>query len=284
MYLLFDIGGTKTRIAQSRDPVSFDEPVVFLTPQDFEEAMALYKKTVMELMSTSPQPSPGHERVVHAVAGGVPGIRSKEGALIYSPNLRGWEGRQLRGRLQEALGAQELLLENDASLVGLGEAMTGAGKGYDIVAYVTVSTGVGGGKIVRGVIDPSAQGFEPGHQLIDGPDGPVELESVISGRAVHSRFGKHPKEIPQNDPLWDELAKPLAQGLHNLLVTWSPDVLVLGGSMIVGNPAILVSSIERELAALPQVFPKAPLLKKATLGDFGGLWGALTLLRSNKRL
>src|SRR6185436_9338463 len=44
-------------------------------------------------------------------------------------------------------------LENDAALCGLGEASVGAGQGSKIMVYLTISTGVGGARIVGGKID-----------------------------------------------------------------------------------------------------------------------------------
>ena len=58
-------------------------------------------------------------------------------------------------------------IANDTAVVGLGEAHRGAGIGYNIVTYITVSTGVGGTRIVDGRIDRRIYGFEPGHQTID---------------------------------------------------------------------------------------------------------------------
>ena len=39
MYLLFDIGGTKTRVALSRDGKSFEEPRIVPTSANYEESM-----------------------------------------------------------------------------------------------------------------------------------------------------------------------------------------------------------------------------------------------------
>jgi len=49
MYILFDIGGTKTRIATSKDLESFSEPTIFPTPQSFEEGIEAMVKTAREL-------------------------------------------------------------------------------------------------------------------------------------------------------------------------------------------------------------------------------------------
>lgn len=61
-----------------------------------------------------------------------------------------------------------MFLANDADLVGLGEAVYGAGKGYKVVAYFTVSTGVGGARIVNKRIDKGVFSFEPGWQYVYG--------------------------------------------------------------------------------------------------------------------
>jgi predicted NBD/HSP70 family sugar kinase len=102
------------------------------------------------------------------------------------------------------------------------------------------------------------------------------LEGYVSGTAVRLRYKKEPSGI--TDPVvWDELAKWLAVGLNNTIVHWSPDVVVLGGSMITGEPAIPMDAIERHLGETMRIFPTPPSLKKGELGDLGGLYGALEL-------
>ena len=79
--------------------------------------------------------------------------------------------------------------------------------------------------------------------------------------------------------MFEELAKWLAYGLNNTIVHWSPDVVVLGGSMITGNPAISLKSIQRHVSKILTIFPTPPIIVKATLQDVGGLHGALSLLQ-----
>ncbi len=274
MYILFDIGGTKMRIALSRDGVSFDTPVIVSTPKDFEEGMTVFEKTVAGLIAHNAE-------AIKAVAGGVPGpFDRNDGVLLAAPHLTKWVGRPLTARIGEICKAPAYV-ENDSALVGLGEAVVGAGRGFDIVAYLTVSTGVGGARIIRGRIDDSAHGFEPGHQIID-PDNSLcpecegnDLESYVSGSAVAKRFGRQPKDIDVAH-LWnDELPRFLAYGINNIIMHWSPDCIVLGGSMIVGNPAISLTRMEAYLKELGGIFPELPAIKKAELGDVGGLYGAL---------
>ena len=88
-------------------------------------------------------------------------------------------------------------------------------------------------------------------------------------------------EIPQSDAIWDQLAEFLAHGLRNTILYWSPDIIVLGGSMIVGDPRILLDDIVKHTnEVLDDVVP-CPLIVDAKLGDYGGLYGAMSLLQQN---
>jgi glucokinase len=159
----------------------------------------------------------------------------------------------------------------------LGEATYGAGKNFNIVAYLTVSTGVGGARIVNQKLDEKSIGFEPGKQIIDVKESKT-LENLISGRGLEERFNMKAKDI-SNPVIWQELANFLGVGLNNIIVEWSPEVVVLGGSMILGNPSISLEKAEEKLKEIFSTFSKTPPVKKAELGDFGGLWGALALLK-----
>ncbi len=275
MFILFDIGGTKMRIGLSTDGFSLDKTLVIDTPITFDAGMTEFKKAAESLMQG---------KKIKAVAGGIAGPFShKVETLLASPNLKDWVGKPIQTDLEKFF-AVPVFIENDAALVGLGEAMRGGGRGAGIVAYVTVSTGVGGAKIVNGRIDPRSIGFEPGHEIIDIDNTVIPdavsgtLESYVSGAGLAKRVGKKPKEI--DDPkIWDDLARILAYGLNNVAVFWSPDVVVLGGSMIVGDPAISVEKTQEYLKKILTIYPEIPKIKKAELGDLGGLYGALELLK-----
>lgn len=277
MYILFDIGASKMRIARAGTLESFDTPVILETPPTFEEGMQTLKETVKNLSGDEP---------LEGIAGGISGALSADRRVLdVSPNLPGWSEKPIVGKFEELFKCPAFV-ENDCVIVGLGEAHAGAGKGFPILAYLTVSTGVGGTRFVSGWPDASARGFEPGQQIIDAdntlcPDCemPNTLEKCISGTAVKKRFGKNAYEIPQNDPLWEELAGWLSFGLANLIVMWSPDAIVLGGSMIVGDPAISVESVRKHLEKDVKIFKKLPEIKKAELGAIGGINGALVFLK-----
>lgn len=275
-YILFDIGGTKTRVAITEDLKTLGKVVSFKTPKKFDEGISAIVSAVSELTTTP----------LRAIAGGIRGtLNEDKSGIVYDSVLSEWIDKDLKGQLKKKLKA-EVYLENDAALAGLGESHFGAGKGFDILAYHTVSTGVGGAKIEYGKIDDYRMGFEPGHQVLDidhtilGEDIEPTLENLVSGTAVEERMGSKPYEIPQSDAIWDQLAFYLAHGLRNTIIYWSPDIVVLGGSMIIGNPRILLGDILKHTNDVLGETIECPLIVDARLGDSGGLYGAMALLDS----
>ena len=259
--LLFDIGGTKMRIAYSEDGETFEEPSVLETPQNYDEFLRLFVENIKVVRK---------EREIKKIVGGM--SRS-----VFEGDYEKFKTDLEALPFGEGLDGVEVLVENDAAMAGLGEANFGAGKGFEIVAYITVSTGVGGARIVNKKLDEKAIGFEPGKQIVDLKNNKT-LEDLISGKALELNSGKNPKEITDL-AVWDDLAHKLAVGLNNIIVEWSPNVVVLGGSMITGNPCIPLDKTEEYLKKILKIFPSLPPIKKAELGDFGGLWGALAYLK-----
>lgn len=279
MYLLFDIGGTNMRLALSRDGATFEEPKIVPTPKDFSAGMAMLGSLAKELL--------GDSKPI-AAAGGIAGTLSRDRTrFINGPHLQGWNGKPIKEALSSALGCP-VFVENDTAIVGLGEAVAGSGKGYQICAYVTVSTGVGGVRIVDEKIDVAAIGFEPGHQIIDA-DGTLcknsvcgfglDFESAVSGTSISERYGKKPYEITDT-AFWEEMARILAYGLNNTIVHWSPDVVVIGGSMMkkIGIP---VDRVQAHLKGILHIYPELPVIVHSALGDIGGLHGALHFVKQN---
>jgi predicted NBD/HSP70 family sugar kinase len=276
-YVVFDIGGTTTRVAVSSDGETLRETASFKTKVNHKEGMTALGDAIKKLLGND---------TVTAMAGGVRGMLNEQHTAIHNDSrLEAWSGKSITEPLAERFKT-EVYLENDTALAGLGEAVFGAGKGLDIIAYHTVSTGVGGVKIEKGQIDMATVGFEPGHQVLDidrtilGEDITPTLENLVSGTAVEERMGVKPYEIPQTDALWDELAEYLAQGLRNTILYWSPEAIVLGGSMIIGDPKIELDAIRKYTVEVLDGFVDCPFITVAKLGDEAGLYGALARLRS----
>ncbi len=275
-YAVFDIGGTKTRVAVTEDLQVFTDHTSFPTPKSFDKGIEAIIKHIEGLKT---------ETKIETIAGGVRGRLNEEGTGTENdPTLRDWIQKSITGRLNKHFKVP-VYLENDAALAGLGEAVYGAGKGMDIVVYHTISTGVGGVKIECGKIDVSTSGFEPGHQILDidrtilGEDVNPTLENLVSGAGLEARVGMKPYEIPQEDLVWDELAGYLAQGLRNSILYWSPEAIVLGGSMIMGDPNIPIDAIRKYTVEALGEFVESPFITKAAFRDEGGLYGGMAYIK-----
>jgi glucokinase len=267
------------RVAYSENGDFFEEPKIIETPRNYNDGINLFINLIKDCAKG---------REIKTICGGIAGpFDEKKRSLVGSPNLSDWTGKPLKNDLTDQFGAH-IFIENDSAMVALGEAKFGAGRNFPIVAYITISTGVGGARIVNEKIDEKSVGFEPGHQIIDAdktlvPEaGGIHLGYILSGKGVEDRMGNKPKEI-SDAQFWDDMAKYLAFALNNVSVFWSPDCIVLGGSMITGNPAIPLDKTENYLKEILKIFPQIPPIRKAELGDFGGLYGALAFLKDMVR-
>lgn len=278
MNLFFDIGGTNMRLAVSKG-IGFGRVKTVPTPEKFEVAMKLFGQVAKDLVGNSG---------IGVCVGGCAGPMNKQKTkLLNPPNLKSWHNRPLAESIKKVTGARKIILENDAALAGLGEAVYGAGLGHQIIAYLTISTGVGGARIVNKKIDTNALGFEPGAQIIALPElstfnknfnSKGSLGSFVSGRAIEGRFNIPAKEI-RDKKIWHELSMYLAYGLNNAIVFWSPDVIVLGGSIITKDDDGFVTQTQKHLKNIFKAFTRIPKVKKSQLGDLAGIYGAMALLK-----
>lgn len=262
MHILFDIGGTNIRVARSRDG-EIDAVAKEKTEKEPGAALAQIVRMARAVAET---------QAITTVTGGMPGIVRNGTVTWEPPHLSGWKGMEIASTLEKELGAH-VLFANDTGVVGLGEAMRGAGKGAGSIVYMTVSTGVNAARIQDGGIE--MLGFEIGHQLVNGKT----LEEQVSGTAVRRKFNIEPKDLESLDER-EKLADILATGLYNTLLHWSPERIVLGGSMIVGINPIPLERVQSTLTALcTDLRIDPPPVVMAELGDNGGLYGASYLIR-----
>lgn len=167
--------------------------------------------------------------------------------------LPGWQGGALGPALAEAFGVS-VAMENDADAAGLAEAVWGAGRDKRRFLYVTVGTGIGVSIILDGVLYRGVDGSHPeiGHQVIDA-SGPTCYcgargcwESLASGPAIaawaKTRITGEPngKQLcamaESGDPaalaVMERQGYYLGLGLANLVTTFCPDMIALGGGVM----------------------------------------------------
>lgn len=272
MYLVFDIGGTNMRLAVSADGKTLSSVKIVPTPKDFNEGIRIFKQVADELSG---------EAEIKKIAGGVAGPLDKDKTmLVASPHIGGWIQKPFKKALENVFNIP-ILLEHEADLEGLAEVTLGAGQGQEIVASVILGTGVATTRIVKGKIDNNSLGFEAGHQIIviDGSPcdcgGTGHLESYVSGSGIEKIYGMRGEKI--NDPrIWDKTARYLAAGLNNIIVHWSPDMVILGGVVMKSIP---IEAVRNYLKEFLTIFPTCPEIALAQLEDSSCLYGALALLR-----
>lgn len=187
---------------------------------------------------------------------------------------------QLRARF--GLG---VTVRNDAAAATLAEARLGAGRGVDHFAYLTVSTGVGGGVVLRGRLLQSANGLAGHVGFVSSPEGERRcgsgrfgtVESVASGRAIAAHAGLADARAAFADggvvaeTAIDRSARAVARLAADLNAILGLDRIAIGGS--VGLAPGYLPRIIAHLDSEPPLF-RLPLVT-AELGQDSALLGAL---------
>lgn len=187
-------------------------------------------------------------------------------------------GRALRERFGE-----RTLATNDAAAAALAEYRLGAGQGAYNFAYVTVSTGVGGGLVLAGRLIDSLNGLA-GHigfassQLGEARCGSGRMgtvESVAGGRAIAAAAGlPDARSVFATDPGHAAIARSeqaVAKLIADLTAILGLDSVAIGGS--IGLAPGYLAGVAGYLAGEPALF--RPTLAPAHLGNDSGLVGAL---------
>ena len=199
----------------------------------------------------------------------------------------------MAGLFREALDVPAAI-DTDVNAAALGEWRHGAARGDDVVVYITVGTGIGGGVLVHGqplhgLVHPEIGHLRVPHDRQADPfDGVCPyhgdcLEGLASGPAMAARWGQPAETLPADHPAWALEARYLALALQNVVCAVSPRRIVLGGG--VSGHAALVSRVRDDLARLLNGYVQAPAILHAMdhyvvppgLGSRSGVIGALEL-------
>jgi glucokinase len=230
--------------------------------------------------------------------GPVDPMRGEFGDVDFLP---GWRGKSPVKDLAQVFSVQ-VALENDADAAALAEAGWGAGRNRTRLIYVTIGTGIGGGIVLDGKLYRGVDGAHPemGHHVID-PAGPECTcgfrgcwESLAAGPAMVTWLKRNaPEEYPDRDGITAkricELARDadpvavhaveteayyLGLGLANLINLFTPDAIVLSGSVM--KSADLLMGRMRDVIRKGCRFVPAEKteLALASLGDDTNLIGA----------
>lgn len=272
-----DLGGTKTAAAR------IENGRVLQREQIPTEGLAGLDRQIAEMSVLLERLGYRNgERLGVAVAGRV----DAEGRwqAVNADTLPGIGGEPLLQRLRETFG-QAVNVINDAAAATLAEAVLGAGQGAEHFAYLTVSTGVGGGVVLDGKLVQSRNGLA-GHvgfmsslfgQNVCGSGRYGTVESVASGRAIAVAAGTPDARTAfelnteQGRAAIDRSIAAIARLCADLTAIFGLDRIALGGS--VGLATGYLAGVSARLEHEPPLF-RVPVVQ-ATLGHDSALLGAL---------
>ena len=292
-----DIGGTKIAVGVVDDQGTVLARTECPTDADSGYSHALANIREM-LQATAQKVNARISGLGIGSTGPVYPLAGEFGDVNFFPN---WKGENPVKDLAEIFQVK-VAMENDADAAALGEAGWGAGRNKKRLIYVTVGTGIGTGFIVDGRLYRGVDHSHPeiGHHLID-PSGPLCLcgfhgcwESLAAGPAMSAWLEKEaPANYPHRGDLtakricelamsgdqWarnavDREACYLGLGLANLVTMFTPDAIVLGGSVMKSSGLFLdrIRSVISESCRLVP-FDKTELTL-ASLGEDANLIGA----------
>ncbi|MFU8831701.1 MAG: ROK family protein [Wenzhouxiangella sp.] len=218
---------------------------------------------------------------------------STDYGLITNTPKEHWSRVAIVSTLEREL-AVPVAFETDVNGAALGEGHGGAADGLDHYAYVTIGTGIGAGLIHRG---RPLHGFshpEVGHMLVprhSDDDYPGQcpfhgdcLEGLACGPALRARWGRDPAGLPADHPAWEIEAFYLASMCVNLVATFMPRRIILGGGVMAADG--LLQQVRHQFCRLSGNYFQA--LDRESMRDFlvipghqgrSGEIGALILAR-----
>jgi len=226
-------------------------------------------------------------------------VDQRSGTITASNILPEWAGLAAGEQLAARLG-RPVIVDNDANLGALAEALWGAGRGIDTLAYVKVATGIGAGLVLDGRLfrGVSGQAGEIGHFTLDehgdvcrcGNRGCLEL--VAGGSALVAALRRTHGELDSVEDVvalaavGDQAARRLiadagahlgvaAGGLVNLV---NPGRLIVGGEL--GRAGdVLLEPLRRALRR-SAVRPAADAVEVVSgeLGDRSEVLGAVAVV------
>ncbi|MFM2152238.1 MAG: Glucokinase [Pseudomonadota bacterium] len=236
-------------------------------------------------------------------------IDAANGRVLVAPNL-GWRDVDVAGPLASLLGLP-VRLGNDLAVAALGEATSGAARGFPDAVLVFVGSGVGSGLILGGRIHHGARGLAgelghtkvlPGGRLcgcgergcLEAYAGGVNLgkraaELMSEGRESSLVFpaGMHPtmsmieRAAEEGDALCRELRSGAAElvgvAAANVVTLLNPGALLLGGGVLMGSPWMRARVEEVVRANAAQAALERCMIVDPALGDDAGVIGGAML-------
>ncbi len=263
-----DVGATKVLVslASAEGRLSEWQILRFDTPSDPSALVHQVAAAFGKLISDQ-----APDRSLAAVCVAAPGPLDSDAGVIVSFHNRDWVNVPLGQMLATAVGVP-VRIEDDATAAALGEALAGAGEGFDPMAYLTLSSGIGSGLVIGGRSMRGAHGLagEIGHLVID-PTGPPcgcgrrgDVEAYAGGLSLARRAaglwhgGGMPEPVTAADvfalaeggetfalALVSEASEAVSRAIAALAAVADPARIVVGGAIGLAHPGFVALAAER---------------------------------------
>ncbi len=243
-----------------------------------------------------------------AFAGSVDGVGissagpiNPEEGTISPVNIPAWRGFPVRDRAAAAVPGVPVRLAGDGICMALGEHWRGAGRGSAFMLGMVISTGIGGGLVLKGVPYEGRTGNagHVGHVVVDPTGercacgGRGCVEAIASGPNMtawarsHGWKGADAKELADaaaaGDPralaAFARGARAVAAMIASVAACCDLDVVVIGGGVANAGPVLFDPLHEALHDHLGLDFIRGLRVVPAELGGEAGLVGAAALLR-----
>ena len=219
---------------------------------------------------------------------------ARYGQILSTPKS-GWSGVDVIGPLSATLDVP-VAFDTDVAGAALAEGRWGAAVGCTVYAYLTIGTGIGGGIVINGQPLHGALHPEIGHIRIRRAAGDDFagvcsfhgdcLEGLASGPAIHARAGRPAQDLPPDHPVWTSIASDIAEAMQILILTVSPQRIVIGGGVGQGQQHLLSLVRAKTAAGLAGYIPDRSatdlndVIVSPILGEKVGELGSIALASS----
>lgn len=216
------------------------------------------------------------------------------GSITSTPKTA-WRNVPVLSLIQNEL-AIPAVLDTDVNAAALGEGTWGVARGVENYVYITIGTGIGGGVVIHGKPVHGLVHPELGHIVVnhDRDLDPFEgfcpyhkdcWEGLAAGPAIFQRWNIPAQLLPEDHPAWDLEADYTAQALQSIILTLSPQKIILGGGVM--NHPGLIESIRVRTKKLLNNYVDHPAVQTGidqyiispALGYRAGMLGAVALAR-----